>query len=360
MKRHLAIACVLIAGCKQADSTATTTPADHGEPQLLGRIMPREVHFAEMQQLTFGGENAEAYWSFDGTQLVFQSRPTGEGCDQIFRLRPDDPSSVTRVSNGQGVTTCSYFLPGDQHVVYASTHLGGAACPPKPDRSQGYVWPLYDSYDIFMKELPDGEPVRLTDSPGYDAEATVSPDGTRVVFTSTRDGDLDIYTMAPDGSDVKRLTSKPGYDGGPFFSPDGTKICYRARHPEGEELAEYQALLRQGLVRPSRMDLFVMNVDGSGVVQVTDNDAANFAPYFTPDGKSLLFSSNMGSESGREFDIFKINIDGSGLEQVTTAEGFDGFPMFSPDGKRLVFCSNRHNSNPGETNIFVCDWLSEE
>ena len=365
MSPYLQIALLLpalLVGCLEQSPSGSQTRSGEvveGVPRLVDN-QPGESHFSTLIQLTDGAENAEAYWSFDGQQLIFQTNRPPHGCDQIYTMDVDG-GNLRQISSGEGRTTCAYFLsPDDSTVLWASTHLGSADCPPVPDRSKGYVWPIYDSYDIFMKELPDGEPVRLTDSPGYDAEATVSPDGTRVVLTSTRDGDLDIYTMAPDGSDVKRLTSKPGYDGGPFFSPDGTKICYRARHPEGEELAEYQALLRQGLVRPSRMDLFVMNVDGSGVVQVTDNDAANFAPYFTPDGKSLLFSSNMGSESGREFDIFKINIDGSGLEQVTTAEGFDGFPMFSPDGKRLVFCSNRHNSNPGETNIFVCDWLSEE
>ena len=321
---------------------------------------PGENHFANIIQLTDGAENAEAYWSYNSQQFIFQSNRPPHSCDQIYTMDIDG-GNIRQISSGEGRTTCAYFLsPDDTTVLWASTHLGSEECPPEPDRSQGYVWPIYSSYDVFTKKLPDGEVVRLTNNPGYDAEATVSPDGSRIVFTSMRDGDLDIYTMAPDGSDVVRLTSTPGYDGGPFFSPDGTKICYRARHPQGEELAEYQRLLKDGLVRPSRMDLFIMNSDGSGVFRITDNDAANFAPFFTPDGKSLLFSSNQGAGGGREFDIYKINIDGTGLEQVTTALGFDGFPMISPDGTRILFCSNRHNSNKGETNVFVADWLGGE
>jgi len=357
MKRHLAIACVLIAGCKQADSTATTTPADHGEPQLLGRIMPREVHFAEMQQLTFGGENAEAYWSFDGTQLVFQSRPTGEGCDQIFRLRPDDPSSVTRVSNGQGVTTCSYFLPGDQHVVYASTHLGGAACPPKPDRSQGYVWPLYDSYDIFKASVAGGPVVQLTAEPGYDAEATVCPKDGSIVFTSVRDGDLELYRMTADGSDIKRLTHTKGYDGGAFFNIDCSKIVWRASRPTGEALADYQRLLAQGLVRPTKLEIFVANADGSDARQVTYLDAASFGPYWFPNRERIIFSTNYGDPKGREFEMWAVDADGTDLERITYSPGFDGFPMFSHDGARLAFSSNRATA-PGahDTNVFVVQW----
>jgi Tol biopolymer transport system component len=321
---------------------------------------PGENHFANIIQLTDGAENAEAYWSYNSQQFIFQSNRPPHSCDQIYTMDIDG-GNLQQISSGDGRTTCAYFLsPDDSTVLWASTHLGSEECPPEPDRSQGYVWPIYSSYDVFTKKLPDGEVVRLTTDPGYDAEATVSPDGSRIVFTSMRDGDLDIYTMAPDGSDVVRLTSTPGYDGGPFFSPDGTKICYRARHPQGEELAEYQRLLKDGLVRPSRMDLFVMNSDGSGVFRITDNNAANFAPFFTPDGKSLLFSSNQGAGGGREFDIYKINIDGTGQEQVTTSPGFDGFPMISPDGSRILFCSNRHNSNEGETNVFVADWLGGE
>ena len=328
-------------------------------PRLIDNF-PGENHFANIIQLTDGAENAEAYWSFNGQRLIFQTNRPPHSCDQIY-IMDVDGGNLKQISSGDGRTTCAYFLtPDDSTVLWASTHLNSSDCPPVPDRSQGYVWPVYDSYDIFSKQLPDGELVQLTNNPGYDAEATVSPDGSRIVFTSMRDGDLDIYTMATDGSDVKRLTSTPGYDGGPFFSPDGTMICYRGRHPQGDELTEFRRLLSEGLVRPKKMDLFVMNSDGGDVVRITDNGAANFAPFFTPDGKSLLFSSNMGTDGGREFDIFKVNIDGTGMEQVTTSPGFDGFPMFSPDGNRLVFCSNRNNSQQGETNIFVADWLGEE
>ena len=268
-----------------------------------------------------------------------------------------DGTSLRQISSGLGRTTCSYFLyPDDSRIIYSSTHLAAADCPPTPDSSQGYVWPIYSSYDIYTISADGGEPTALASSPGYDAEATLSPDGSRIVFTSTRDGDLDIYSMNSDGSEVKRLTSTPGYDGGPFYSADGSKIVYRARHPEGEELADYQRLLASGLVRPSKMDIFVMDADGSNQRQVTDNGAANFCPFFLPDGERIIFASNLGDKQGREFDLYIIGIDGENIEQVTFTADFDGFPMFSPDGKKLVWCSNRYHREEGETNVFICDW----
>nr|MCU0233089.1 hypothetical protein [Thermoanaerobaculales bacterium] len=256
-----------------------------------------------------------------------------------------------------GRTTCAYFLPGDHWIVYASTHLASPDCPPPPDMSRGYVWPIDPGYDIFRAKVDGSEPERLTDTPGYDAEATVSPLGNRIVFTSMRDGDLDIYTMNADGGEVVRLTDELGYDGGPFFSPDGTKIVYRARHPEDpQEIADYQSLLGAGLIRPSQLEIWVMNADGSNKRQITDLGVAAFAPFFHPSGEQIIFSSNFGDPAGREFDLWMVDLYGNNLERITFAEGFDGFPMWSPDGKTLVFCSNRHNSKPGETNVFVTEW----
>jgi TolB protein len=315
----------------------------------------KETRLANVKQLTFGGENAEAYFSSDGRELVFQSTRDGAQCDQIFAMKADG-SGVRRVSSGEGRTTCAYFTPDGSRIVYASTHLGGRQCPPRPDFSRGYVWPVYDSYDIFSAK-PDGSDLRrLTSAPGYDAEATIGPDG-RIVFTSVRDGDMEIYSMAADGSDVRRLTTRPGPDGGPFFSRDGRRIVFRGRAlARGPELNDYLALLRDGLWRPTSLEIFVMNADGSGLKQVTSLGGASFAPFFTPDGTHVIFSSNHHNPKGRDFELWLIGADGTGLERVTWNPTFDGFPMFSPDGARLVFASNRHQKAAGETNVFIADW----
>lgn len=319
-----------------------------------------ETHFGDLRQLTFGGENAEAYWAFSGKELILQSRTEGESCDRIVRLNVDGaPPKFTPVSSGKGATTCSYFLPGDKEVIYASTHLGGEACPPKPDMSQGYVWALYDTYDIFRANA-DGTNVQpLTNEKGYDAEATVCKKDGSIVFTSTRDGDIELYRMDKDGKNVKRLTNTPGYDGGAFFNDDCSKLVWRASRPKaGKELDEFRALLGKGLVRPSKLEIMVGNSDGSDPVQVTYLNAASFAPFFFPGSQRILFSSNYGDPKGREFDLFAVNIDGSGLERVTHSKGFDGFPMFSPDGKQLAFASNRATAEgKNDTNVFVATWV---
>lgn len=318
---------------------------------------PVEKHLSNIKQLTFGGENAEAYFSADGRKLIFQSTRDGRECDQIYSMNVDG-SDVKMISNGTGRTTCSYFFPNLGRVLYSSTHLGGTACPPRPDFSKGYVWAIYPSYDIFIAR-PNGSQVQqLTKTPGYDAEATMSTNGKKIVFTSMRDGDLDIYTMDANGRNVRRLTSELGYDGGPFFSPDGRQIVYRAHHPQTEkDKSDYQTLLKDNLIRPSTLELWVMNADGSNKRQITRNGKANFAPYFFPDGKRIIFSSNLNDPKGRDFDLYKIDIDGSGLERITFNDTFDGFPMFSPHGKQIVFASNRNAKSRGETNVFIADWV---
>jgi len=349
---------VAMGGCGGASAPAKSTIASREKPDAA--IRPDEVHLADLRQLTHGGENAEAYWSSDGHELVLQARPTGSGCDRIFRMRlADDPPVLLPVSSGQGATTCSYFLPGNQGVIFASTHLGGAACPPRPDRSQGYVWALYDSYDIFRANVDGTGLTRLTDTPGYDAEATVCQKDGSIIFTSVRDGDLDLYRMDQDGKNVRRLTSTVGYDGGAFFNDDCTKIVWRASRPqEGRDLDAYKSLLARGLVRPTKLEIYVANADGSDPVQLTYLDAASFAPFWHPSQKRIVFSSNHGDAKGREFDLFAVDIDGTKLERITTAPGFDGFPMFSPDGQYLAFSSNRATA-PGahDTNVFIARWV---
>ena len=343
----IAVAAGMAVGAQQR----ATAPPYERSPLTL----PEERHLRSIQQLTDGGENAEAYFSFDGARLSFQSTRGSHNCDQIYTMKIDG-TDAHLVSGDKGRTTCSFYYPDGKHLLYASTYLGGNECPPAPDQSEGYVWAVYDSYDIFRAN-PDGSGiVRLTNTPGYDAEATIAKDG-RVVFTSVRDGDMEIYSMNGDGSDVRRLTNLPGPDGGPFFSPDGTKVVFRGNHPgPGKELDDYRALLKKALWKPLSLQVFLMDRDGSSLRQVTNFAGANWAPSFTPDGKRLIFASNMKDPTGPNFDLYLINLDGTGLEQVTYSKDFDGFPMFSPDGRKLVWGSNRHDSKPHETNIFIADW----
>jgi Tol biopolymer transport system component len=313
-----------------------------------------ESHLSNIRQLTYGGENAEAYFSPDGRWLIFQSTRDGRTCDQQYVMRVDG-SSLRRVSYGTGKTTCGYFIDGGRRILYASTHAADSACPPRPDPSRGYVWRL-DAFDLFTANPDGSDRDRLTSNGVYTAEATLSPDGKTLVFTSLRDGDLELYTMHVDGTNIRRLTHAPGYDGGAFFSPDGRKIVYRAHHPTGDDLRAYQDLLAQGLVRPNRMELWIMNADGSDQRQITTLGGANFAPFFTPDGNRIIFSSNHKNPRSRNFDLYLVNLDGTGLEQVTTHAEFDGFPMFSPDGRQVVWASNRNAPSPGGTDIFIADW----
>lgn len=327
--------------------------------QAQSQDPPREApgqHLANVKQLTFGGQNAEAYFSFDGTKLIFQStRPPFE-CDQIFTMNIDG-SDVRLLSTGKGRTTCSFFFPDGKGFIYASTHLGDAACPPRPEPSQEYVWPIYPTYDIFSASLDGSRLIRLTDTWGYDAEAAISPDGQKIVFTSMRDGDLEIYTMNADGTGVKRLTSQRGYDGGPFFSWDGRYIVYRAYHPKTEEESkEYNSLLSRNLIKPTRAEIFIMEVDGTNQRQITNNGAANWAPFMHPNNRQIIFSSNLHDAERRTFSLYLINVDGTGLKQITHGARFDSFPMFSKDGKKLVFASTRNAKAPREFNIFIADW----
>jgi Tol biopolymer transport system component len=349
--------CVTFSACSGTSQSAPVmTPPPQPQVGVAYPSSPDEPRLSNIRMLTNGGENAEAYFSADGSRLIFQAtRPGVSACDQIYTMAADG-SDVRLVSTGKGTTTCAYFFPTGDRILYSSTHERMEACPAPPDYSQGYVWSLHP-FDIYTARTDGSDLRRLTSSPAYDAEATISPDGRTIVFTSTRDGDLEIYLMNPDGSNVRRLTNAPGYDGGAFFSADGSLLVYRARHQEtAEELADYRRLLALNLIRPSELDIYVMNADGSNQRRLTSNGAANFAPFFHPDGRRILFSSNMHDPTGRNFDLYLINVDGSGLERVTQHAEFDGFPMFTRDGRKLVFASNRGSAKQGETNVFIADW----
>jgi TolB protein len=323
------------------------------------QTFPGEKHLKNVKMLTFEGENAEAYFSSDEKKLSFQSTHGYYQCDQIFSMNLDG-SDMRLVSTGNGRTTCSFFFPGGKKIIYASTHGAGSECPPRPDYSRGYVWKVYHSYDLYVANADGTDPQPFLPAPGYDAEATISPQGNKIVFTSQRNGDLDIYTVNLDGSGLTQLTDELGYDGGPFFSWDDSKIVYRSYHPKtAEEIQRYKNLLADELIEPSAFQLMVMNADGSNKRQITHNEFANFAPFYCPGDKQIIFCSNIGNGGprNRDFNLWLINEDGSGLEQVTYFDGFDGFPMFTHDGKKLVFASNRFQKRQGETNIFLSEWV---
>ncbi len=326
-----------------------------------------EKHLKNIQQLTFGGDNAEAYFSFDDKNLSFQSNNKNWGlqCDQIFDLNIEAAAKDTAyhpklISTGNGRTTCSYFMKDGKHIMYASTHAADKACPPNPAprADHKYLWAVYESFDIYVADLNGAITKQLTNSPGYDAEATLSPDGNKIVFTSIRSGDMELWTMDVDGNNLKQVTNGLGYDGGAFFSPDGKKLVFRASRPQTEvEQKEYKDLLAQGLVMPTNMEIYICNVDGSDLKQVTHLGKANWAPYFLPDGNKIIFSSNHDAERGYNFNLFTVNLDGSGLEKITQESSFNAFPMFSRDGKKIVFSSNRNNHGSHDTNLFIADWV---
>jgi len=352
--------------CKNDKTTQNikkTSDTTSNEIKKDSLIFSEEKHFKSIKQITFGGDNAEAYWSFDDKSLVFQSnnKAWGLNCDQMFLMNNGDTfkgSKPKMISTGKGRTTCAYFLPDNKHFVYASTHLVDENCPEVPLRKNGkYVWPVYDSFDIFVADLDGNITGQLTNEPGYDAEATVSPKGDKIVFTSTRSGDLELYTMNIDGTNVKQITNELGYDGGAFFSPDGTKLIFRSSRPKTQEaITAYKELLANGLVEPTEMELYICNADGSDMRQLTNLGNANWSPFFHPSGKKILFSSNFEAEKGFPFNLYMIDLDGKNLERVTHSTTFDAFPVFSNDGKYLAFSSNRNNGGGRDTNLFIAEW----
>lgn len=345
-----------------------TTSAQYGTQPVADSVQyANERHFKHIQQLTFGGDNAEAYWSFDSKYIIFQKTNPKEGlqCDQIFITKAPtkygEKIQPKLVSTGKGRTTCAAFLKDGKHFIYASTHLGADTCPPLPDRKKygnKYIWPIYESFDIFLADTSGKIIKRLTETPGYDAEGTISPDGKTMVFTSMRDGDLDLYLMDLKTYKVKRFTNMLGYDGGAWFSPDGKKIIWRASRPKTDaEIKEYKELLTENLVAPTNMEVWTANIDGSDMKQITNFGQANWAPAYLPDSKRIIFASNHEYKRGFPFNLYTIDEQGKNLTKISRDKGFDAFPMFSPDGKKIIFCSNRNNGGTRDTNIFIADWV---
>lgn len=349
MSRRLVATVAVLLGCASASGG--------GPSRVFHQPEPGETHLRNIRKLTFGGNNAESYFSRSGKQLIFQRQEkVSEGCDQQYIMNTDG-SGLRRVSNGLGRTTCGYFYDQDRRILYSSSFAHDKACPARPDNSMGYVWPL-GHLEIYTSKTDGTDLRQITSNGAYNAEATVSPDGRTIVFTSTRDGDIDLYTMDLAGGKVRRITSRVGYDGGAFFSPAGDQIVWRAAYPQTPaDTADYQRLLHARLVRPARVELWIANADGSDARQITRLGGANFAPFFHPDGKRIIFSSNFESPRSGAFDLFLIKVDGTGLEKVTTHREFDSFPMWSPDGRKLVWASNRHGNQTGETDIFIADWV---
>lgn len=331
---------------------------------IMNVVYAQETHLLNLAQLTHGGDNAEAYFSPNGKYVSFQSnnKKWGLECDQIFDMHIETAKHDTnyrpkRISNGRGRTTCSYYMPNGKDILYASTFKGSSKCPTEVHIKGKYLWGVYADFDIYVATKKGVIKKQLTSTPGYDAEATVSPKGDKIVFTSIRSGDLELWTMDIDGKHQTQITHDLGYDGGAFFSPDGKKLVYRASRPKTEEeIKEYKDYIARGLVAPTNMEIYTCNVDGSDVKQITHLGKANWAPYFHPSGNKIIFSSNHNSSKGFDFQLFMINIDGTGLEQITTESKFNAFPMFSPDGKQLIFSSNRNNRGTHDTNLFIADW----
>jgi Tol biopolymer transport system component len=367
MKKWTLLSATAIAGISLLSFTSRHSAGTTFQPLNDSIHFAGEKHFANVRQLTFGGDNAEAYFSFDGKWIIFQKTNPKEGimCDQMWigkvPTSPDEKFEPKLVSTGTGRTTCGAFTKDGKHVIYASTHLAADSCPPVPDRKKygnKYIWPLYNSMDIFMADLNGKIVKQLTKSKGYDAEATLSPDGKKMIYTSTKDGDIDLYIMDLKSGKEKKITNELGYDGGAWFSPDGTKIIWRASRPKTEaDVKEYKELLAENLVAPTNMEVYIANADGSNIRQVTHFGNANWAPAYMPDSKRIIFASNHQSKRGFPFNLYTINEDGSGLEKISQERSFDAFPMFSPDGKKIIFCSNRNNGGTRDTNIFIADWV---
>ena len=351
--------------CGQESSQDETMDVVERDAKLAAELESRFL--TKTRQLTFEGRRAgEGYFSKDGRQMVFQSeREKGNPFFQIY-VMDFDTGDLERISPGLGKTTCAWIHPDGNQVLFASTHEDPDAVTEQEDeiraRLEGtqrrYSWD-YDTYfDLFAYDRETREYQQLTDAPGYDAEASWSPDGSKIVFASNRlaysetlsteekktleidpSYFIDLYIMNADGSDLRQLTTAPGYDGGPFFSADGKQICWRHFSEDG-----------------ARAEIMVMNVDGSEPRQLTRFGAMSWAPYFHPSGDYLIFTTNRHGFAN--FELYLVSIDGKTPPvRVTHTAGFDGLPVFSPDGTQLAWTTNR--TGDGQSQIFISDWNHE-
>ena len=270
-----------------------------------------------------------------------------------------DGSEQRLVSTGKGRTTCGYFLKDNKHIVYASTHEAAEACPAPPDRSKGYVWAVFPSYDIFLADDDGKIEKKLTDAPGYDAEATVNFKTGKIVYTSMACGDLELWTMKPDGGGKKQLTRREGYDGGAFYSRDGKRMVWRATDPANPKVMErYKDLLKENLTEPMKMEMFIGDAGGGNVKQLTNFGCASFAPTFTPDGKRIIFASNKHNCDGRKFELLH---DQPGRHRARAGDQLRRLhlvPRVLAGRQEACVCQRLEGAKSRyEFNIFVADWV---
>lgn len=335
-----------------------------GDPQRYdgsGELDPSQVALQEgkfvenIRQLTNEGQSGEGYFSPDGKRVIFQAIRGEHPFYQIY-IKDLASGQEKRVSTGQGRTTCAFFHPTENKIIYASSHLDPnrdkevdaelkklAEARRNPGARRGYSWAFDPFMDIFELNLDTNELKQLTSVAGYDAEGSYSADGKRIIFASCRNGPgADIYIMDADGKNVKQLTDSPGYDGGPFFSPDGTKVIFR------------------GEVRKRHyLQLFVMNVDGTGLWQLTENDAVNWGPYWHPNGKHIIYSTSVHGH--QNYELYLMPVETGKAKRVTFWHGADVLPVFSGDGKKLMWTSKRGKDKAGQfsSQLFIADWVGE-
>ena len=344
-------ACLIMALSIASQHPGAGTSPPGLPPAEVARLEAR--HLTNIRQVTFGFNKAgEGYFSPDGKSIIFQAVPNlpptilhtpkpDEDGYQIYSavLESDTPAKL--VSTGQGRCTCAYFSPDGKSILFASTHLSpsteaAASKGPAYSRTERYRWEFPETMDIFRADLDGKNLVRLTDTRGYDAEGSYSPDGKQIVFTSFRDGDAEIYLMDADGKNARRITRSPGYDGGPFFSPDGKKILYRSDR-KGNDL----------------LQVFINNTEGTAEKALTQNEFVNWGPYFHPDNRHIIYATSKHGHAN--YELYLMDVETGSEERITYQEGFDGLPVFSPDGRRLMWTSSGRNTDR-KSQLFIADF----
>jgi len=327
---------------------------------LFSCIEDRKMSIENVKQLSFQGDNGEAYFNSDDSKVIFQSKRNNNNCDKLYIVDINGNNLTEFVAN-DGAFTCAYFSLDDRYIFFSSTMHLGSECPEiyKDPNPRKYIWPLRD-YEIFRYD--NGAVKQLTNYSGYNAETTTHPFEEKVIFTSLRDGDINLFEMDYNGENVKQITSEYGYDGGAFYSPNGENIVWRAWYPTSdEEISMWKNNLAKKFIESVPLDIYVAKNDGSEKQRLTSNGATNWAPSWHPDGKHIVFSSNMDdwredyNAYGSNFELYMINIATKTLTRLTNNDTFDSFSVFSKNGKKIVFSSNRDAENPRNTNIFIAD-----